>query len=212
MPTPRPGQFVFANPNSYCTAAGTHGGFPACDSFADRGTPIYAAYSGRVEAYLYGRNNLAYLYPDPGQTPATAFFLAHGNVPFKTGRWRQGEVVGQVGNTGAENTSPHLHWAGATDGNVERGYARGSGNMWFEPWTWGQGTPPAPVPIPTTDRFKTLAPLKLRVAPGTDTVEIETLPAGTLVRATVTPSYSWRKVIAPSGKAGFVADDYLEKI
>jgi hypothetical protein len=206
---------VFAQ-RGYCTDQGTHGGWPAVDAFAPRGTHIYAPYSGRVEAYQYKGNNIAYLYPDPGQTPCTAFFFAHGNVPFKTGRWAQREVVGQVGNTGALNTPYHVHFSGATDGNVSRGPSRGSGNVWFEPWTWGVGvTPPPPPPPLPTPRFKTMGNLNLRKNPGTDSEVIKVLPAGTVVHATIQDSHPWRKVKVKDAEIwlpGWVADDLLEKL
>jgi hypothetical protein len=209
--TLRPGQLLFALPSSYCTDKGTHGGYPAVDAFAARGTPIYAPYHGRATAHVFpAGGNAAYFYPDPGQTTITAYYLAHGNVPFKAGRWVQGQQVGQVGNTGAPNTAPHLHFAGATDGNVSRGPSRGSGNVWFEPWVWGQGAAPAPTPQPPKFRV-TVDGLRLRQTPGADTKVIGELPAGAIVTATIVASHAWRRVKAPDGTVGWVADTYLEE-
>jgi murein DD-endopeptidase MepM/ murein hydrolase activator NlpD len=51
----------------------------------------------------------------------------------------RGQQFGEVGNSGnARFTSPHVHFAAATDGNIDRGHAGGSGNLWFEKWIWGQ--------------------------------------------------------------------------
>jgi SH3-like domain-containing protein len=61
-------------------------------------------------------------------------------------------------------------------------------------------------------RFRTSETINLRSAPGTDTSVIQTLPAGTVVSATASPSYAWRRVKAPDGTPGWCANDYLEVV
>lgn len=214
---PAPGQIVQAQPNSYCTSGGTHGGYPAVDAFAAPGTAIWAPYAGRSEPAFYSLGgNACWFYPDAG-APYRVLYLAHGHVPFIRGRVSQGQQIGQVGNSGnAANTAAHVHYAGG-DSDDQISARNGSGSFWFPAWTWGQGQSvpqPTPTPLP---RFKVMVDgLRLRASPGTTEAAtvIEELPAGAIVIGTAPDSHSWRRVRAPSGKVGWLADDgeYLEAV
>lgn len=209
---PLPGQIVQADPRSYCTSGGTHGGYPAVDAFANKGTPIWAPYAGRSEpAYYSLGGNACWFYVDASAgAPYKVVYMAHGHVPFKAGRFTQGQQIGQVGDTGnAQGTSPHVHYSGG-ESTGEISNRNGSGSYWFPAWTWGQGTgipQPTPTPFP---RFKVAVNgLRLRASPGTTEAAtvIEELPLGAVVVATAPDSHSWRRVKSPSGKIGWVADD-----
>lgn len=122
-----------AGRNSYVTSAGTHGGHPAADIFAAAGTPIYSPVGGRLSSF-YDRTggNAAILHGDDGR----AYYFAHGNVAFRSGRTEQGHAIGEVGDTGnAKGTSPHVHFAIATSAAVfDR--LRGSGDINFDSTYW----------------------------------------------------------------------------
>jgi hypothetical protein len=133
----RPGQLLWAD-RADMTDQGTHGGWPACDAFAPRGAPIYAPGHGRSEPATYSKGgNACWFYTDPGQGLPPVYYLAHGAVRFRDGRVRQGEQIGQVGDSGNATGNPHLHFAGGV--SVEQISDRdGSGSVWFEPWVWGR--------------------------------------------------------------------------
>jgi murein DD-endopeptidase MepM/ murein hydrolase activator NlpD len=82
--------------------------------------------------YQFG-GNATTITGDDGLT----YYMAHGSIPFKGGRVEAGEPIGAVGNTGAPGVAFHLHYAIANDGNINRGYRGGSGNVWVESWMWG---------------------------------------------------------------------------
>lgn len=125
-----------ASPDSYWTSDGTHGGHPAADIFAPRGSPIYAPVGGTLQpgsGALGG--NYAILVGDDGR----AYYFAHGNVPFASGRVERGQQIGEVGNTGnARNTASHLHFAIASRPDLF-GDLNGSGDIWGDASYWGSG-------------------------------------------------------------------------
>ncbi len=125
-----------ADPTSYWTDQGTHGGHPAADIFAPKGSGIYAPVGGTLSSYSVPQGgNAATLVGDDGR----AYYFAHGNVPFRNGRVERGDGIGQVGNTGnAQLTSPHLHFAIASDASLFDRY-NGSGDIWGDPSYWGAG-------------------------------------------------------------------------
>ncbi len=125
----RPGTWDIVVPGGTgtTTAGGTHGGAPAVDIFAPKGTPILAPVGGvsRPAYYSLG-GNATIIAGDDGRF----YYFAHGNVPFVPGRVEAGQQIGQVGNTGnAASTPSHLHFAVATDASFTRGASGGSGNI-----------------------------------------------------------------------------------
>jgi hypothetical protein len=201
----RPGQLLFAT-RADMTDQGAHGGFPACDAFAPRGREIYAPGHGRSESATYSKGgNACWFFTDPGQGLPPVYYLAHGNVKFRAGRCVQGEQIGEVGDTGNATGNPHLHFAGGD--SVEQISARdGSGNVWFEPWVWGQGVSPTP----TGPRFAVVGVgadgLNVRAAPETGEV-LKTLPEGQVVDG---GEHAWRKVRDPEAE-GWAAETFLER-
>lgn len=125
-----------ASPDSYWTSGGTHGGHPAADIFAPKGSPIYAPVGGRLSSYGDDKGgNAATMIGDDGR----AYYFAHGNVPFVSGQVQRGDEIGQVGNTGnASGTSPHLHFAIASDAGLF-GRLGGSGDIDGDSSYWGAG-------------------------------------------------------------------------
>ena len=105
-----------ATPNSYWTSGGTHGGAPAADIFAPLGAPILAPVSGTSRPAVYpSGGNATIIAGDDGKY----YYMAHGHVPFVGGRIEAGQAIGQVGQSGnARGTSPHLHYAIATNPGI----------------------------------------------------------------------------------------------
>jgi murein DD-endopeptidase MepM/ murein hydrolase activator NlpD len=122
-----------AGPGTVWTTAGTHGGYPAVDIFAEKGTPIYAPVSGRSNPATYSLGgNATILYGDNGR----AYYMAHGNTGFRGGNVQQGQKIGEVGNTGnARYTSPHLHFAIASNARYFDLY-NGSGDITGDSSYW----------------------------------------------------------------------------
>jgi murein DD-endopeptidase MepM/ murein hydrolase activator NlpD len=128
-----------ASDASYWTSGGTHGGHPAADIFADKGTPIYAPVGGTSSpaAYPLGGNSTI-LTGDDGR----AYYFAHGNRAFEGGRVSKGEQIGEVGNTGnASGGPPHLHFAISTQGAGLFGQLNGSGDVTGDSSWWKTGAP-----------------------------------------------------------------------
>lgn len=125
-----------ASADSYWTSGGTHGGYPAADIFAPRGSAIYAPVGGTISTgsgSLGG--NYAILTGDDGR----AYYFAHGNVPFTSGRVERGAQIGEVGNTGnAAYTASHLHFAIASNSGFF-GDHNGSGDIEGDSSYWGEG-------------------------------------------------------------------------
>lgn len=134
------GPFVTAaNNGSYWTAEGTHrvegatDNKGAADVFGPIGTPIYAAVDGTLRP-LTDRSggNAAILTGNNGYY----YYLAHGNIPFISGRVQRGQQIGEIGDTGsAKGTPPHLHFAIATDPSIfdrlqGKGNIRGDASYW----------------------------------------------------------------------------------
>lgn len=78
------------------------------DVIAPAGTPLYAWQDLSIVATLYG--------PQGGNT---AFILCNGNKrlfrvmhlqkPAKSGKYKEGQIIGYIGNTGAYSLGSHLH-------------------------------------------------------------------------------------------------------
>lgn len=78
------------------------------DVIAPAGTPLYAWQDLSITATLYG--------PQGGNT---AFIICNGNKrlfrvmhllkPAKTGKYKEGSIIGYIGNTGAYSLGSHLH-------------------------------------------------------------------------------------------------------
>lgn len=125
-----------ASPDSYWTSGGTHGGHPAADIFAPKGSPIYAPVGGSTYTGSDGKGgNWAVQRGDDGR----AYYFAHGDVPFASGRVERGQQIGEVGNTGnASATAPHLHFAIASRPDLF-GELGGSGDIDGDSSYWGAG-------------------------------------------------------------------------
>jgi hypothetical protein len=131
-----------ADADSYWTSGGTHGGHPAADIFATKGTTIYAPVSGLSVPGTYPLGgNTSILRGDDGKF----YYMAHGNVPFKGGRVKGGEAIGQVGDTGnARGTKPHVHFAIASSEGLFSSW-NGSGDINGGPeWWTATGTADGP--------------------------------------------------------------------
>lgn len=109
------------------TDQGTHGGWPAVDIFAPRGTPILAPVSGTSSPGTYPLGgNATTLIGANGK----AYYFAHALGPMLGGPVAAGQQIGQVGNSGnAASTPPHLHFAAATSADLFNRF-NGSGNLW----------------------------------------------------------------------------------
>lgn len=125
-----------ASADSYWTSGGTHGGHPAADIFAPKGSPIYAPVGGTISGYTVSAGgNAATMIGDDGR----AYYFAHGNVPFINGRVERGQQIGEVGQTGnAQGTAPHLHFAIARNASTF-GELNGSGDIDGDSSYWGSG-------------------------------------------------------------------------
>jgi murein DD-endopeptidase MepM/ murein hydrolase activator NlpD len=90
-------------------SGGTHGGYPAADIFAAKGSNILAPVAGRLEGhYSPLGGNSAILFGADGKF----YYFAHMQDAVPTRQMARGAVVGHVGNTGnAAGTLPHLHFA-----------------------------------------------------------------------------------------------------
>jgi murein DD-endopeptidase MepM/ murein hydrolase activator NlpD len=79
------------------------------DYAAPRGTPVFAAGSGKVVRAGYSRANGNYVFIQHGQDIVTRYLHLNKRA-VKTGqRVAQSQVIGTVGSTGAA-TGPHLHY------------------------------------------------------------------------------------------------------
>ena len=79
------------------------------DYAAPRGTPVYAAGTGRVIASGYNRANGNYVFIQHGPKYTTKYLHLHKRKVKKGQRVKQRQVIGQVGTTGY-STGPHLHY------------------------------------------------------------------------------------------------------
>lgn len=211
MALPQPGQVVFAQ-KGYCTDQGSHqGGGPAVDAFGPMGTPLYAPYDGVCDPiYVSLGGNACYFTPDTGQGAPRQYYMAHGQIPFGRGWFRQGQQIGKMGDSGNAKGLPHVHFAAGIISGL------GGGTIWLEPWTWGQGLVLPSPPTISYPRFRVVADLglKLRVSPGTTEAarELEILKKGEIFTATVPDSWAWRRGKSVRGVIGWVADEFLEPI
>jgi murein DD-endopeptidase MepM/ murein hydrolase activator NlpD len=65
------------------------------------------------------------------------YYMAHGNRAFSLGHHTQGEVIGEVGNSGnAINTHPHLHLAVSRQGPQLFDLRGGSGDYMGDASWW----------------------------------------------------------------------------
>lgn len=97
-------------------SGGTHGGYPAADIFAPKGSRIIAPHPGTMRAYwtpLGGHSGT--FHSDAGNW----YYLAHANQAFVDGHYNRGVVMGYVGDSGnAAGGPPHLHLAVASRESV----------------------------------------------------------------------------------------------
>lgn len=121
--------------SSYWTSGGTHGGSPAADIFAPKGSPIYAPVGGTSMPARYRDGGEATIIQgDDGKY----YYMAHGNVPFAGGRVEAGQRIGEVGDSGnARGTSPHLHYAIASNPGIFD-QRNGSGDITGGAFDWMQ--------------------------------------------------------------------------
>lgn len=124
--------------SSYNTSGGTHGGYPAADIFAARGSAIRAPVGGRMEAASYSAGgNAGWLYGNDG----LVYYFAHANNRMANGKVDAGDKIGEVGNTGnAASTSPHLHFAIARDADtISNRNGSGDRDVSASYWEGGEG-------------------------------------------------------------------------
>ncbi len=125
------------DPAPYWTSGGTHGGYPAADIFAPAGSPIFMPEDGVVKD---ASNNVGgkscLIQADQG---GRWYYMAHGNRPFDLGHRVQGQVIGEVGNSGnAIHTHPHLHLALSRQGPQLFDLRAGSGDYMGDASWWRQ--------------------------------------------------------------------------
>ena len=97
------------NPNRLHPIYKTQRPHRGTDYAAPRGTPIFAAGSGRVTEAGYTRPNGNYVFIQHGEQFETHYLHLHRLKVKKGARVKQGDVIGTVGSTGAA-TGPHLHY------------------------------------------------------------------------------------------------------
>ena len=85
---------------------GIHNG---TDIAAPEGTPIYAAFNGRVEEIGYNSVRGNYILLSHGGDTQTLYLHCSEIVAPEGAVVRQGEIIAKVGNTGY-STGPHLHF------------------------------------------------------------------------------------------------------
>ncbi len=86
---------------------GVHNG---TDIAAPEGTPIYAAFNGRVEEIGYNSVRGNYILLSHGGDTQTLYMHCSEIVAPEDSVVRQGEIIAKVGNTGY-STGPHLHFS-----------------------------------------------------------------------------------------------------
>lgn len=78
------------------------------DIICPSGTPIVAWQDLTVKKYALGKqggHTIHIVCPDNART----FRLMHLLLPVKTGDYKEGEMIAQVGSTGTASSGPHLH-------------------------------------------------------------------------------------------------------
>ena len=85
------------------------------DYAASRGTPVWAAGSGRVIASSYTKANGNYVIIQHGNNIQTKYLHLHKRSVKKGERVKQKQKIGTVGSTGY-STAPHLHYEFLLDG------------------------------------------------------------------------------------------------
>ena len=87
------------------------------DVIAVKGTPIYAWQDLEITKFLVG--------VDGGNTiwircknNKRLFRIMHLNEPVKTGKYKEGEIIGYIGSTGRLSTGPHAHIDISKDGTL----------------------------------------------------------------------------------------------
>lgn len=85
------------------------------DYAASRGTPVWAAGSGRVIASSYTKANGNYVVIQHGNNIQTKYLHLHKRSVKKGERVKQKQKIGTVGSTGY-STAPHLHYEFLLDG------------------------------------------------------------------------------------------------
>lgn len=88
-------------------AFGTHNG---TDIAADEGTPIYAAFNGKVEEVGYTSARGNYIILAHGGDTKTVYMHCSETVAPEGANIRSGEIIAKVGSTG-RSTGPHLHFS-----------------------------------------------------------------------------------------------------
>ncbi|KUJ82732.1 peptidase M23 [Microbulbifer flavimaris] len=86
------------------------------DYAAPRGTPVYAAGSGRVIKAGYSKANGNYVFIKHGERYVTRYLHLHKRKVKQGQRVKQRQVIGTVGATGYA-TGPHLHYEFLVDGS-----------------------------------------------------------------------------------------------
>ncbi len=175
------------------------------DIFAPRGTPVLAAAEARVARVGTNRlgGRIIWLREE---ARGLRLYYAHLDRQLVRGgdRVRPGDTLGLVGNSGnARTTPPHLHFGV---------YARGEGPLDPHPFLHAPpGDPPALEADPAWlgPWLRTATRSNLRVDPSTEGDPLDTLEAGTPLRAEAAVG-AWFRVGLPDGRQGFVHAPLLE--
>lgn len=167
------------------------------DIFAPRGTPVIAPADGMV--YSAGTNNLGgkvvWLYDmKRGQT----YYFAHLDSQWVNAgkQIKQGDTLGQVGNTGnAQHTAPHLHFGIYRSGSQDP--------LYYVQTT----TAPALMAFDTSFRTSvhkiTIKEALLHTAPDVKSDLLYKAEKGTYVKQ-LAKSKDWSRVVLPEGQQAYI--------
>jgi len=172
------------------------------DIFASRGTPVIAPADGMV--YSVGTNNLGgkviWLYDlQRGQT----YYFAHLDSQWVSMSMniKQGDTLGQVGNTGnARSTAPHLHFGIYRNGSLD-------------PLHYIQTTSSISSMLLDTSldgrAYKIASKeILLHAAPETKSPVLYRFPKDTYLKKLAT-SKNWSRVLLPEGQQAYVQNQHL---
>jgi len=104
------------------------------DIIAKVGEPVYAPELGRIAWITTGTQGGKTIH-FRGRSGVLHRFL-HLSAYGTTGEYKEGELIGRVGNTGSLSSGPHLHWDISKNGVVQLNNI----NNFLDPLMWGEPT------------------------------------------------------------------------